>query len=85
MQTKAVNAVVTGANGSLGQCLVDQLLTRGARKVYATGRDRASLHAVGWADTGRVNPLVLDITDATQARAAAESASDATLVLNNAG
>jgi NAD(P)-dependent dehydrogenase (short-subunit alcohol dehydrogenase family) len=54
MQIEGVNALVTGANGGLGRCLVDQLLTRGARKVYATGRNRVSLDAVGWTDADRV-------------------------------
>jgi NAD(P)-dependent dehydrogenase (short-subunit alcohol dehydrogenase family) len=85
MQINGASAVVTGATGGLGKCLVDQLLARGARRVYAAGRDRASLDAVVSADLDRVSRLVLDITDETQAHAAAESAPDATLVFNNAG
>jgi NAD(P)-dependent dehydrogenase (short-subunit alcohol dehydrogenase family) len=85
MQIDGVNAVVTGANGGLGKCLVDQLLARGAARVYAAGRDRASLDAVISADPDRVTHVLLDITDESQARAAAESAPDAKLVFNNAG
>ena len=85
MEINGVTAVVTGANGGLGACLVDQLLTRGARRVYAAGRERAALDGVVSADPDRVRPLVLDITDETQAHAAAEFATDAKLVFNNAG
>jgi NAD(P)-dependent dehydrogenase (short-subunit alcohol dehydrogenase family) len=67
MQISGVSAVVTGANGGLGKCLVDQLLTRGAGRVYAAGRERASLDSVASVDPDRVSPLVLDITDDTQA------------------
>jgi NAD(P)-dependent dehydrogenase (short-subunit alcohol dehydrogenase family) len=85
MQINGLSAVVTGANGGLGKCLVDQLLARGARRVYAAGRERASLDKVVSAEPDRVSRLVLDITDEAQARAAAESASDVKLVFNNAG
>jgi NAD(P)-dependent dehydrogenase (short-subunit alcohol dehydrogenase family) len=85
MQINGVSAVVTGANGGLGRCLVEQLRARGAGRVYAAGRERASLDAVVSADPDRVSPLVLDVTDETQALAAAESATDAKLLFNNAG
>jgi NAD(P)-dependent dehydrogenase (short-subunit alcohol dehydrogenase family) len=32
-------ALVTGANRGIGRALTEALLTRGARKVYATARD----------------------------------------------
>lgn len=84
MEINGVTAVVTGANGGLGKCVVDQLLARGALRVYAAGRERAPLEGVVSADPDRVRPLVLDITDETQVHAAAESAADAKLVFNNA-
>jgi NAD(P)-dependent dehydrogenase (short-subunit alcohol dehydrogenase family) len=85
MQINGVSAVVTGANGGLGKCLVGQLLDRGARRVHAAGRDRDSLDAVVSVDPKRVSPLVLDITDESQTYAAAQAASDVELVFNNAG
>lgn len=85
MEINGVTAVVTGANGGLGKCLVDQLLARGALRVYAAGRERAPLEGVVSADPDRVRPLVLDITDETQVHTAAESSADAKLVFNNAG
>ena len=71
--------LVTGANGGLGTHFVHQALDRGAAKVYAAARTPRD-----WADD-RVVPLRLDVTDAASVQAAAVAASDATLVINNAG
>lgn len=70
---------VTGSNRGLGRALVDDLLARGARRVYAASRD-----AVAHPDP-RVVPIRLDVTDAAQVRAAAAAAPDVTLLVNNAG
>ncbi|MGW2618040.1 SDR family oxidoreductase [Streptomyces sp. NPDC001500] len=71
-------AVVTGANRGLGRLLATQLLERGA-KVYAAARRPESVDLAG------VTPLLLDVTDEQSIRAAARVASDATLLVNNAG
>jgi len=55
------------------------LLARGARKVYGGARDPATITQAG------VQPLRLDVTNARDVAAAAELASDVTLVINNAG
>src|SRR5262249_61201255 len=60
-------ALVTGANRGIGRALTDALLTRGARKVYATARDP---HALAIGDDTRLVPLRLDVTDTDQIRAA---------------
>ncbi len=75
-------ALVTGANRGIGRALTAALLTRGAKKVYATARSLASLRDL---DDQRVVALRLDVTDADQIRAAAETAPDVELVFNNAG
>ncbi|OYU14176.1 MAG: short-chain dehydrogenase [Alphaproteobacteria bacterium PA4] len=75
-------ALVTGANRGIGRALVEALLARGARRVYAAARDIDSLGV--FADP-RVVPLALDVTDAAQITAAAARAADVTLVINNAG
>jgi len=75
-------ALVTGANRGIGRALTEALLTRGARKVYATARNPESLLALQ--DERRVW-LRLDVTDADQIRAAGEAAADVELVFNNAG
>ena len=71
--------VVTGANGGLGREFVKQALERGAAKVYATARTPRD-----WNDD-RVIALRLDVTDSDSITAAADNASDATIVVNNAG
>jgi NAD(P)-dependent dehydrogenase (short-subunit alcohol dehydrogenase family) len=71
--------LVTGANRGLGKALVEESLARGARRVYAGARQ-----SVAHADP-RVAPLVLDITDAAQIRAAAAGIRDLDILINNAG
>ncbi|PYE17345.1 NAD(P)-dependent dehydrogenase (short-subunit alcohol dehydrogenase family) [Williamsia limnetica] len=71
--------LITGANGGLGDQFVHQALTLGARKVYAAAR---SPHA--W-DDDRIVPLRLDVTDGASITAAAQIASDVTVLINNAG
>ncbi|WP_328857077.1 SDR family oxidoreductase [Williamsia herbipolensis] len=79
--TNLTHAVVliTGANGGLGEQFVHQALARGARKVYAAARTPRE-----WGDD-RVVPLALDVTDAASRTAAAEAASDVSVLINNAG
>jgi NAD(P)-dependent dehydrogenase (short-subunit alcohol dehydrogenase family) len=72
-------ALVTGANRGFGRHLAAELLKRGARKVYAGARRPSSVDLPG------VVPLQLDITDPASVAQAAESASDITLLINNAG
>ncbi|MGZ6162063.1 MAG: SDR family oxidoreductase [Myxococcaceae bacterium] len=75
-------ALVTGANRGIGRALTEALLSRGAKKVYATARDPGALAALR---DDRVVPLRLDVTDGAQIRAAGEAAPDVELVFNNAG
>lgn len=79
MDFTTTNALVTGANRGLGRALVDALLARGAR-VYAATRDTTALAGLG----DRVTPVRLDVTSPADIAAAAASASDVTLLINNA-
>lgn len=78
MELKGATAVVTGANRGLGRRLAEQLVQRGA-KVYAAARRPEAV------DLDGVTPLRLDVTDEATIREAARVASDATLLINNAG
>ncbi|MGX5185953.1 SDR family oxidoreductase [Streptomyces avermitilis] len=78
MDLKHAVAVVTGANRGLGRHIAEQLLERGA-KVYAAARRPETVDLPG------AIPLRLDITDPESVREAARTASDATLLVNNAG
>jgi NAD(P)-dependent dehydrogenase (short-subunit alcohol dehydrogenase family) len=72
-------ALVTGANRGIGRAFAQELLARGAAKVYATAR-RPEL-----VDIPGVEVLRLDITDPASVAAAAERAADVNLLINNAG
>ena len=79
MDITGSTALVTGANRGLGRHFAQQLLARGATKVYATARDAASVDLPG------VEVLALDITDPGAVAAAAATATDVDLLVNNAG
>ena len=71
--------LVTGANRGIGKALVDEALRRGANRVYAGTRQQFA-HA-----DRRVTPLVLDVTDAAQIRAAVKKVDGLDILINNAG
>ncbi|MFC4466166.1 SDR family oxidoreductase [Streptomyces xiangluensis] len=81
MNIAGSTALVTGANRGIGQRFVEQLLTRGAKKVYAATR-RPEL--IDTSDS-RVTPLYLDLLDEKSILGAAAAAQDITLLVNNAG
>jgi NAD(P)-dependent dehydrogenase (short-subunit alcohol dehydrogenase family) len=72
-------ALVTGANRGIGKAIVAELRARGAAKIYAGVRDPGSI-----TDPDLI-PIALDITDPAQVAAAARTAADVDLVVNNAG
>jgi NAD(P)-dependent dehydrogenase (short-subunit alcohol dehydrogenase family) len=83
MDVKGSTALVTGASRGIGRTLVEELLARGAARVYAGSR-----RPDGWRNPygdPRVVPLALDVTDVAQIAAAAARADDVTLLVNNAG
>jgi NAD(P)-dependent dehydrogenase (short-subunit alcohol dehydrogenase family) len=71
--------LVTGANRGIGRALVAEALARGAERVYACTRQPLA-HP-----DRRVTPLVFDLTDAAQIRAAAAKAESLDILINNAG
>ncbi|MFD9852474.1 SDR family oxidoreductase [[Kitasatospora] papulosa] len=78
MELKNAVAVVTGANRGLGRHLAVQLVGRGA-KVYGAVRRPETMDVPG------VIQLQLDVLDEVSVQEAARAASDATLLINNAG
>jgi len=70
---------VTGASRGLGRALVDALLDRGVPKVYALARNTSSVR-----QDPRVLPVVFDLLEPASIAAAAGSASETTLLINNA-
>lgn len=85
MEIKNAVALVTGANRGIGRSLVEHLLDRGARRVYAAARDTRSLATRVTRDSKRVTILRLDITRDEDVQTAARTASDVNLLINNAG
>jgi NAD(P)-dependent dehydrogenase (short-subunit alcohol dehydrogenase family) len=79
MQVKNAVVLVTGANRGIGAEFVAQLKERGAAKIYAASR------TPGGIDVDGVEQIQLDITDPSQARAAAAAAGDVQILINNAG
>ena len=78
MRIQGSVALVTGASRGIGRAFATELLARGAR-VYATARNPRDVDLPG------AEVLKLDITDPAAITAAAETAPDVTLLVNNAG
>jgi NAD(P)-dependent dehydrogenase (short-subunit alcohol dehydrogenase family) len=78
-------ALVTGANRGIGEAIVDALVSAGVKKVYATARTLSTLDSLVTRHGSRVVPLRLDVTNAEQIAAAAATATDVDLLVNNAG
>lgn len=76
---KGSTVVVTGGQRGLGKAVVEELLQRSAAKVYATAR------APKPSDDPRVVSIELDVTRPDSVAALAITASDADIVINNAG
>lgn len=79
MNIKNSIAFVTGANRGLGLAFAQELLARGAAKVYAGMRNTDGVDIPG------VVPVRLDVTDADAVARAAADCPDVTLLVNNAG
>jgi NAD(P)-dependent dehydrogenase (short-subunit alcohol dehydrogenase family) len=71
--------LVTGGNRGIGKAMVDDLLGRGVKKVYATARDPKP------SGDDRVVTLPLEVTDQASIDALVAAAPDVTVLINNAG
>lgn len=74
-------AFVSGANRGLGLAFVNELLARGASKVYAGVRDVSSMDTMD----ERIVSIQLDVSDHASVAAAAGRCTDVNLLINNAG
>ncbi len=74
-------ALVTGANRGLGKAYVDELLRRGAARVYAAARNPDTVDVTD----DRIVPVRVDVTDPSDVATAAAQCSDVAVLINNAG
>jgi NAD(P)-dependent dehydrogenase (short-subunit alcohol dehydrogenase family) len=79
MKIEGSVALVTGANRGIGKAIAQELLARGASRVYAGVRHLDSV------TDDRLVPVELDVTDPAQVAGAAERLTDLQIVVNNAG
>ena len=71
--------LITGANRGIGQALVEEALTRGAKRVYAGTREPLT-HP-----DPRVTPVTVDVTSPAQIQAAVDRLESLDILINNAG
>jgi NAD(P)-dependent dehydrogenase (short-subunit alcohol dehydrogenase family) len=71
--------LITGGNRGIGRALVEEALSRGAKRVYAGTREPLA------DPDGRVTPLTLEVTKATQIRETVERVDSLDVLINNAG
>ncbi|WP_417735222.1 SDR family oxidoreductase [Rosistilla oblonga] len=82
---KNKTVLVTGANRGIGKAILEEALHRGAAKVYAAVRNVESAASLVAEHGDKVVPIRIDLDDPSSITAAADTATDADLVINNAG
>lgn len=77
--------LVTGANRGIGKVLVESFIEHGAAKVYAAVRNVESASPLVEKYGDKIVPIQIDLADPKSIVAAARSAEDVQVVINNAG
>lgn len=77
--------LITGADGGLGTALVEELISRKVKKIYATGLKLDNLKQVFEKYADNVIPIELDVTNTESIQKCAALCSDTNLLINNAG
>lgn len=77
--------LITGANRGIGLAYAEAFLSAGVAKLYATARKPETLQPLVDQHGDKVVTLALDLTDDASVNAAAATASDVDIVVNNGG
>ena len=77
--------LITGANRGIGKTILESVLTHGATKVYAAVRDVSTVLPLVEAYGDKVVPLAINLSQPETIKAAAQTAHDVDIVINNAG
>ncbi len=77
--------LVTGANRGLGKALVEQLMEKGATKVYAASRNVEKLASLASKYGDKVVPVQLDVTKQDDIDSIAQKIDTLDILINNAG
>jgi NAD(P)-dependent dehydrogenase (short-subunit alcohol dehydrogenase family) len=87
VSVKNLILLVTGTNRKrgIGRALVEEAIKRGAKKVYACSRDVSQLEDLIAKFHEKVVAVELDVTNQEQIKKVAKEASDAQILINNAG
>lgn len=84
-EIRGKTVLVTGANRGIGRVIVKTCLQHGAAKVYAAVRNLDSAADLVKEDGDKIVPVELDLAKPGTVTAAAATASDVHVVVNNAG
>ena len=78
-------ALVTGANRGIGKAIVESFLNNGATKIYAAVRNLDTASPLVQQHGDRIVPIQIDLANPETIVAAAVTAKDVQVVVNNAG
>ena len=85
MDLQSTIALVTGANGDLGQWYIEALLRQGASRIYACDGELGALNQIIAKAPQKIVPIVLDVTNPDSIKASTQHCQGVRLLINNAG